>query len=163
MHTMMALLLVGLAACATRGLESFALEPDDLHASLAPRSLERANHGVPVGVSAIPHVTTDAARVASIARFASQGRLDGEGVRAALFAIYEEDGELGLYGLEAATPEDADRLEAELREIWKTNVGLERARVHRGDRMLLVVWNDHVSLECWRAVNEALAERLGKG
>jgi len=155
-----ALLLVGLAACATRGLESFALEADDLHASLAPRALERANHGVPEGVSESPHLATDAEGVESIARFASQGRLGGEDLRSALFALYDEEGELGVYGLETATPEGADRLEIELRGIWNTNVDLERARVHRGGRVLLVVWNDHVSRECWRAVNEELAERL---
>jgi len=34
------------------------------------------------------------------------------------------------------------------------------ARVHRGGRVLMVVWNDGVSPACWQAVNDGLVERL---
>ena len=53
----------------------------------------------------------------------------------------------------------ADRLEGLLRGIWAKNASLDRARVHRGGKVLVVVWNDAV-LACWEAVNAVVAERL---
>jgi len=95
-----------------------------------------------------------------IARSGSQGRLDGKGVGLALYAIYRAESDLGIYGLEAVSEGDADRREKALREIWEHNVSLNRARVHRGDLVLVVVWHDGVSLDCWEAVNTEVAERL---
>ncbi len=60
--------------------------------------------------------------------------------------------ELGFYGLHAGSMVDADRLESELRATWAHNASLDRARVFRGGELLLVVWHDGVSPECWEAV-----------
>ncbi len=154
------LLLVTLGACATSGLEPFVLDGDELHVSLGPKPLEGANHGVPPGVRDNPHFTTDAEVVASIARNASQGQLGGDGIRAALYALYDGESELGFYGLEVAPSGDADQLEGTLRGIWAGVVGLDLVRVHRGGRVFIVVWNDGVSPACWQAVNDVLVERL---
>jgi hypothetical protein len=85
------------------------------------------------------------------------------GVRAALYALYFGESEVGLYGLEAATPADADRLEGVLRGIWALNASLGRARVHRKGKVLVVAWNNGVSPSCWEAVNAGVAERLAHG
>ena len=99
-------------------------------------------------------------RRSRFARIASQGRLGGKGVRAALYALYLGESEVGLYGLEAASPADADRLEGVLRGIWAHNESLGRARVHRKGQVLVVVWNNGVSTSCWEAVNAEVVERL---
>jgi hypothetical protein len=67
---------------------------------------------------------------------------------------------VGFYGLEAASRADADRLESLLRGIWAHNASLDRARVHRGGKVLVVVWNDGVSASSWEAVNAVVVERL---
>ncbi len=154
------LLLVTLAACATSGLDSFVLDGHELHVSLAPKQLDGANHGLPPGVRDNPHLATDAEVVESIAHYASQGQLGGDGIRAALYALYDGESELGFYALETLSPEDADRLEGMLRKIWAPNVRDNRVRVHRGGQVFVVVWNDGVSPACWRAVNDGLVERL---
>ena len=109
-----------------------------------------------------PQLSTDAGFVAAITLRASQGELrSGEGVRAALLALYLGEKELlGFYGLEAASTADADRLESLLRGIWAYNESLHRARVHRGGKVLVVVWTDGVSTSCWEAVNAVVVERL---
>jgi hypothetical protein len=107
-----------------------------------------------------PHLSTDSEFVDAIAHSASQGRLGGEGIRAALYALYLGERELGLYGLEAASSTDADRLEDALRGIWAYNESLGRARVHREGKVLVVLWNDGVSPSCWEAVNAGVVERL---
>jgi hypothetical protein len=108
-----------------------------------------------------PYLSTDAEFVDVLARIASQGRLaGGEGIRAALYALYLGESEVGLYGLEAASPADADRVEDVLRKIWAHNEGLGRARVHREGKVLVVVWNNGVSPSCWEAVNARVVARL---
>ena len=107
-----------------------------------------------------PHVSTDAAFVAIIARNGSQGSLGREGIRSALYALYREKNELGFYGLEAVSAADADRWEEALRKIWAHNVRLGIAQVHRKGLVLVVVWTDGVSPECWEAVNTRVVERL---
>ena len=115
-----------------------------------PPSVLRAN----------PYLSTDAEFVDAVAHGASQGRLGGEGVCAALFAIYRAERDLGVYGLEAATTADADRLEDAVREIWAHNASLGRARVHREGKVLVVVWHDGVSPSCWEAANAGVVKRL---
>ena len=107
-----------------------------------------------------PQLSTDAEFVETIARAASQGRLGGAGVRAALYAFYLGESNLGFYGLEAASTADADRFEGALRGIWAYNERPGRARVHREDKALVVVWHDGVSTSCWEAVNTRIVERL---
>ncbi|MBC8404146.1 MAG: hypothetical protein H8E15_02885 [Planctomycetes bacterium] len=98
------LLLIALAACATSGLDPIVLDANELHASLAPKQLDGANHGVPPGVRDNPHYSTDA----------EVRRVDR-----------------GYYGMEAASTGEADRIEGILREIWAFNVHDDRIRVHR--------------------------------
>jgi len=148
------------AACGTSGLEPLVLEGHELHASLVTPQIDDA----PVHVSRDvlrnnPQLSTDAEFIEAIARSGSQGQLGGEGIRAALYAFYHGESVVGFYGLEAATTADADRRESLLRGIWAKNVSLDRARVHRGGKVLVVVWNDGVPA-CWEAMNAVLAERL---
>ena len=149
-----------LAACTMSGLHPLVLDGHELHSSLVPKQLDGANHGVPPGVKDNPHFSTDVEVVESIARFASQGQLGGDGIRAALYALYRGERELGFYGLEAATTVDADRLESILRGTWAHNASIDIARVHRGGQVFVVVWHDGVSAACWQAVNAGLAKRL---
>lgn len=155
-------LVLLLTACSMSGLRPLVLDGPELHSSLVPKQLDGANHGVPPGVRYNPHFSTDDEVVESIARCASQGQLGGHGIRAALYALYQDERELGFYGLEAASTADADRLEGILRETWAHNVSLDIARVHRGGQVLVVVWHDGVSAACWQAVNAGLAKRLAK-
>lgn len=160
---LIASLCLVLGACTTSPLRPLVVDGHDLHPSLVPKPLDGANHGVPRGVRDNPHFSTDVEVVQSIARYASQGQFDGDGIRAALYALYQCDREVGFYALEAASKGDADRLEGRLREIWTYNVNEGLSRVHRGgegERVLVVVWNDAVSLACWQAVNDGLVERL---
>jgi hypothetical protein len=107
-----------------------------------------------------PHISTDPLFLEAIARSGSQGQLGGGGIRSVLFAVYIAERELGFYGLEAASEADANDREIALRDIWAHNVRLDRARVHRAGLVLVVVWTDGVSPECWEAVNRSVAERL---
>ena len=124
--------LLLLAGCAPNPLGPLVVDGQELHASLVTRELEDAArlHVAPV-LRDNPYPSTDSRFVDVIARIASQGRAGGEGVRAALYAIYLGESEVGLYGLEAASPADAERLEGVLRGIWALNDSLGRARVHR--------------------------------
>ena len=153
--------LLIVAGCAQSALGPLDVEGPELHASLVTRSLEDTAkyHLVPV-LRENPQLSTDAEFVDVIARMASQGRLSGgEGVRAALYALYLGESELGLYGLEAASPADADRIEDVLRKIWSLNASLERTRVHRFGKVLVVVWNGGVP-SYWEAVNAEVVKRL---
>lgn len=151
-----------LAACSTSGLEPLLLEGHELHPSLRIRPLDDnpIRHVPRAVVRANPYHSTDPIFVEAIAHSGSQGRLDAEGIRSALYALYLEERELGFYGLEAESGADADRLEGALREIWSHNARIDRARVHRGGLLVVVVWTDGVSPECWEAVNELVAERM---
>ena len=143
-------------------LTPLVLEGHELHASLTTRDFDEhpIRHVPREVVGGNPYLSDDAAFVEAVAGGGSQGRLDRDGIRTALYALYDGEADLGIYGLEAATEADADRWESALREIWTHNVSLGRASVHRGGLVLLVVWHDGVSPECWGAVNAGLVERL---
>jgi hypothetical protein len=151
-----------LAGCAPSALSPLVVDGQELHASLVTRKLEDASRlQLPRAVLRDnPYLSTDAEFVDAIAHSASQGRLGGEGIRAALYALYLGESDLGLYGLEAASIADANRLEGALRGTWAYNASLGRARVHREGKVLVVVWNGGVSASCWEAVNAGVVERL---
>jgi len=143
------------------GLGSLVLEGHELHTSLKTRQIDDSVRHVPRAlIPENPHVSTDAAFVAVIARNGSQGSLGREGIRSALYALYREKNELGFYGLEAKSEADADQREKGLRDVWANNGRLNLARVHRQGLVLVVVWTDGVSPECWEAVNAKVVERL---
>jgi hypothetical protein len=159
------LIVAGCAPSAPSALGPLVVDGQELHGSLVTRKLEDAArlHLAPV-LRDNPYLSTDAEFVDVIARIASQGRLGGgEGIRAALYALYLGERQLGLYGLEAASPADADRIEGVLRGIWAHNESLGRARVHREGKVLVVAWHDGVSPSCWEAVNAMVVERLTVG
>jgi hypothetical protein len=153
--------LLLLAGCAPSPLGPLVVDGHELHASLVTRKLEDAAilRVAPV-LRDNPYLSTETEFVDVVARIASQDRFNGKGVRAALYAIYLGESEVGLYGLEAASPTDADRLEGVLRRIWAHNERLGRARVHRKGEVLVVVWHNGVSRSCWEAVNAAVVERM---
>lgn len=99
--------------------------------------------------------------MAAIAQYASQGQLRGNGIRSAIYAVYQGSSELGFYGLEATSSEVADPLERRLREIWSHNVNEDRVRVHRSGCHFAIVWHDGVSPECWQAANDYPINQLG--
>src|SRR5688572_32161173 len=73
------------------GLGSLVLEGHELHASLKTRQIDDSVRHVPRAlIPENPHVATDAAFVAVIARNGSQGSLGREGIRSALYALYRE-------------------------------------------------------------------------
>ncbi len=150
------------AACGTSGLNPLVLDGHELHASLVTQQIDDVTRlHVPRAVLRDnPQLSTDAEFVEAIARSGSQGQLSGEGIRAALYALYRGESEVGFYGLETASTADANRLEGLLRGIWAKNASLDRARVHRRGKVLVVVWTDGVSTSCWEAVNAVVAERL---
>lgn len=154
--------LVLLTGCATSELEPLVVDGPELHASLVTRQLDGvSSRHVPRAVLRDnPYLSTDAEFVEAIARSGSQGQRGGEGIRAALYAVYLCGSELGLYGLEAASTADADQREGVLRGIWANNVRLGRARVHREGKVLVVAWHDGVSSSCWEAANAGVVERL---
>jgi hypothetical protein len=151
-----------LAGCAQSALRPLVVDGQELHASLVTRKLEDAAR---LRLASVlhdnPYLSTDAEFVEAIAQIGSQSRLGGgRGIRAALYALYLGESEVGLYGLEAASPADADRIEGVLRGIWAHNEGLGRARVHRKGRVLIVTWHNGVSPSCWEAVNAEVVKRL---
>jgi len=154
--------LVLFVACATSDLARLVVDGPELHASLVTRQLDDASkRHVRRGVLRDnPYLSSDAEFVEAIAHSASQGQIGGEGIRAALHAVYHGESDLGLYGLEAVSTADANRLEGVLRGIWAHNERLGRARVHREGKVLVVVWNDGVSSSCWEAANAGVVERL---
>ena len=105
------------------GLGSLVLEGHELHASLKTRQIDDSVRHVPRAlIPGNPHVSTNAAFVAVIARNGSQGSLGREGIRSALYALYREKNELGFYGLEAESAADADRWEEAIRKVWAHNL-----------------------------------------
>ena len=154
-----------LTSCATSGLDALVLDGHELHASLVtapPAQLAESPVGLELADN--PQLSTDAWFVEDIARRASQGGpLDGQGVRAALLAVYlGEEQQLGIYGLEAASPADADRIEGIARDIWAHNARLGLARVHRGGEVVVVVWAAaRESPSYWDAANAVVARRVG--
>jgi hypothetical protein len=164
MKKLLLLLAFLIAACSTRGssLGSLVLEGHELHASLKTRQLDDSDrrHVPRALLPGNPHVSTNAEFVAVIAKNGSQGRLGKEGVRSALYASYLGKKELGFYGLEAESAADANRFEDIIRKVWSNNARIGRAQVHRKGLVLVVVWTDGVSPECWEAVNAKVVERL---
>lgn len=153
-------LCLTIAGCSASELTPLVLEGHELHSSLVTGKLSNIRHVPRSVVGGNPYLSADPEFVEAIGRGSSQGRFDGKGVRSALFAFYGAKSDLGFYGLEFASEGDAGRREDALREIWAHNVRLGRAQVHRGSLVLIVVWHDGVSLECWEAVNLGIAERL---
>ena len=148
---------------AERGLASLVFEGHELHASLRTRQPDDPHRHLPPGLPpGNPHLSTDAAFVEAIAHNASQGLLGGEGILSVLYALYVGGGEreLGFYGVEAESVAEANRREDVMREILANNVRIDRMRVHRAGLVLLVVWHDGVSPECWSSVNARVVERL---
>lgn len=147
---------------AANGLAPLALEGRELHPSLMTRRLDDKpiRHVSRSVLQGNPQHSADPEFVKAIARSGSQGNLDEKGIRSALYALYLGEKELGFYGLEAASAADANRLEEALRKIWARNESIDRARVHRGGLVLVVVWTDGVSPEVWKAVNTAVRDRL---
>jgi hypothetical protein len=143
-------------------LGSLVFEGHELHASLRTRQIDDSIRHLPPGVlpPGNPHLSSDAEFVEVIARTGSQGRLGREWIRSALYAVYVGERELGFYGLEAESVADANQREDALREIVAHMVSLDRMRVYRAGLVLLVVWHDGVSPECWSSVNARVAERL---
>jgi hypothetical protein len=150
------------AACSTRGLGPLVLEGPDLHPSLTtvPLNGDKTRHVSRSVLRTNPQHSTETEFVRAIARSGSQGNLGDEGIRSALYALYLGQSEVGFYGLEAASADDADRLEAALGKIWAHNTSIHRAQVHRRGLTLVVVWTDGVPSDVWEAVNARVAERL---
>ena len=143
-------------------MESLVVEGHELHASLRtsqPESIrDLPTSEVP---PANPHLSSEEDFAEAIARGGSQGRLGREGIRSALYARYTSgENEVGCYALEADSDAHADQRENVLREIWAYNASLQRASVHRKDLVLVVIWNDGVTPECWESVNASVVERL---
>lgn len=143
-------------------LELMVMERPELHVSLHAHKLDGSIRHLPAGLRPPknPYVTTQPEYVHAIARSSSQGRFNENGVRAVLYGIYAAENDLGLYGVEVESIKEADRRETLLREIWVKNVRLDRARVYRKGLFLIVVWNDGVSPECWRSLNESFGKRM---
>ena len=98
-----------LTACGEPGLESLVLEGFEMHPSLSTLEISEVERlHVPREIlTSNPIVSSDTAFVTRIARAGSQGRLTSAGIRSALYALYQGENELGFYGLEAETLEDA--------------------------------------------------------
>ena len=143
-------------------LDRLVLDGSELHPALVTRKVEDAARlAMALVLRENPQLSTDSAFVDVLPRVASQGRLDGgEGIRAALYALYHGETDVGLYGLEAASREDADRVEGVLRGIWAHNAGLGLARVHREGNVLVVAWSSPPSPPYWEAVNAKVVDRL---
>lgn len=157
--------LVGILALApadssTSELAPLLLEGAELHESLVTLDLSEIRHVPAAVLESNPQLSDHHEFIHAVGGGSSQGSRDGRGVRRALYAIYRAEKDLGFYGLEAASEADADRLEKALRETWAHNAKIDRARVHRGNLALLVIWHDGVSEDCWEAVNAVVAERL---
>ena len=151
------------AACAAPQLERFAVCGDALYPGLETPALPFLSRpDCPAGVERNPEFGREDAFVTSVGRRASQGRQNGEGVDAALYALYREQADVVLYGLEAADDSVAERLEAQLHEIWDYGVGLGRVRLYRSGRVLLVLWHGGVSPACWESLDAELRARLGE-
>lgn len=153
----------GLFSSEPQGLGILVFEGAELHPELKTRVISKEQpirHVPPHLVPQNPYISTGFSFVQAIARSGSQGRLDGTGIESALFALYVHEKELGFYGFEVKTIADADRLEAELREIWKHNISINRAKIYRKHKVLLVIWSDGVPVAVWESVNAKLKARI---
>jgi hypothetical protein len=110
------------AGCSASELAPLVFEGHEFHNSLVTRELSEIRHVPRSVVGGNPYLSADSEFVGAIGRSSSQGRLDGQGVRHALHALYGAEADLGFYGLETGSEADADRLEDALRGIWAHNV-----------------------------------------
>ncbi|MDX1678374.1 hypothetical protein [Arsukibacterium sp.] len=151
-----------LGACAGTKLDRLLFKGPELHPALsAPSQTKTPRHELAqIGVTQNPQHSTAPAFIKAVARLASRGQLTGQGIHSALYAHYYADHNLELYGFAAESGSDADRIEQALRLSWAEDISLERARVYRDDRLLLVIWTDGITAEVWQAVNSKVAERL---
>jgi len=165
-----------LAACSSNGpnrsnstgtahaeseLRRLVVDGQELHSSLITWTVDSAAAlGSTLAFRENPRLSADPEFVEVIARGSSQGRLDREGIREALYALYVGEGQVGVYGLRAASLADADCREGQLRGIWAHSASVGRSRVHREGTILVVVWHHGVSPECWEAVNTEVVKRL---
>ncbi|MEM8671391.1 MAG: hypothetical protein AAGG48_27975 [Planctomycetota bacterium] len=148
------------------GLRSLLVQGPELHDSIRTQSIASIRD-LPDGMTFPnnPRHSTERAFIEATAGGGSQGRLDGAGMRAALYARYVcGESEIGFYGLEAESAAVADRREAELRKIWAYGGSLDRARVFRQGMITVVVWlrTDEPTPEGWRAVKEWVEQRLDR-
>lgn len=143
-------------ATPTHRLESLLIEGPELHPTLhtvLPGNIHNLPGGVEFAIN--PEVSADQVFVNGVARGGSQGRLDGKGMAAALYARYSDGtSDIGFYGLQAETEALAVTREQALREIWAHNQRLDRTHVYRKDNVLLVVWiwSKGELPAAWRAV-----------
>ncbi len=81
--------LLVLGGCAPSALRPLVVDGRELHASLVTRSLDGApiRHVERAVLCGNPCLSSERAFVEQIARSGSQGKLDGEGIRAALYAL----------------------------------------------------------------------------
>ncbi|MEQ9401599.1 MAG: hypothetical protein RJQ04_20710 [Longimicrobiales bacterium] len=91
------------------GLERLVLDGFELHASLVTPDIDdvRRHPLHPALWRDNPQLSTDGRFVEAVARRGSKGRLDATGMRAALYARYLGERDVGFYGLEAASAADA--------------------------------------------------------
>ncbi len=143
-------------------LRALIFEGPELHESLRTREVSLIKDLTTGIVSPEnPHVSTEDDFVQSVSRGSSQGRLDRNGILAALYARYSTgENELGFYGLLAKSESEADDREESLREIWAHNGSHGRSRVHRNGLVLLVIWHDGLPMECWSSVNDNVIEKF---
>jgi len=139
-------------------LESLLTEGYELHPTLQTVTPGKI-HNLPAGVdfSINPEVSAEAGFVNGVARGGSQGRLDGSGMVAALYARFTDGmSDIGFYGLQAETEALAVEREQALRDIWAHNNRLDRTHVYRKDKVLLVVWiwSKGELPEAWQAVKQ---------
>ncbi len=146
----------------TSAWKQLILEGHELHSSLRTQRAGEPIRHLPshIALPRNPYVSTERGFIDAVAGSSSQGELDGGGIRSAFYAFYAEEKDLGFYGLEAESILVADWREVALNKTWAKNMSLDRVRIHRQGLLLMVVWHDGVSLECWASVNANVAERL---
>lgn len=145
------------------GLSPLANKARALHPSLSLTPIDHGSalrHVDPKVVTQNPQLSADPAFIEAIARSGSQGNLSAEGIGTALYVLYRGEKDVGLYGLEAKSLAEADRLESALRKIWAHNESLHRAQVHRSGLVVVVVWTDGIALEDWLSVNKRVDQIL---
>lgn len=159
------LLLFGMPATAqwlepvpSNNLDALLIEGPELHPTLqtvTPGKIRNLPAGVDFKIN--PEVSDNPSFIRGVARGGSQGRLDGSGMVAALYARYSDgSSDIGFYGLAAETEQLATERELVLRDIWAHNNGLDRTHVYRKDKVLLVVWiwSKGELPESWQAVKQ---------
>jgi hypothetical protein len=139
-------------------LDALLIEGHELHPTLHTVTPGKI-HNLPAGIdfNFNPEVSAEPQFVQGVARGGSQGRLDGSGMAAALYARYSDGtSDIGFYGLQAETDAVANAREQALRDIWAHNNRLDRTHVYRKDKVLLVVWiwSKGELPEAWQVVKQ---------